>query len=112
MALIEWVILIYFGLSIVAGFYYYSQNGYVTTPGVYVLSVFTSLGFGVWLVTLSGLTWFGWTMLVLFCYSLGISLWRLSSGSGHQAKTRGEVAVSMLVSVVVVGLTLTVGLVA
>lgn len=111
MALIEWVILIYFGLDIIAGFYYYSQDGYDTTPGAYVLSVLTSLGFGVWLVTLSGLTWFGWAMLVLFCYSLGISLWRLASGTGNQRKTTGAVAVSMLVSVIVVGLTLTVGLV-
>lgn len=111
MAVIEWVVLIYFGLDILAGFYYYSQDGYKTEPSVYLLSVLTSLGFGVWLVTLTGLTWFGWVLLVLFCYSLGISLWRLVSGTGHQTKSRGEVALNMLVSVVVVGLTLTVGLV-
>jgi hypothetical protein len=111
MAVIEWVILIWFGLDILAGLYYYSQDGYKTDPAVYWLSVLTSAGFGVWLVTLSGLTWVGWLLLVLFCYSLGISLWRIVSGTGSRQKTRGDIAVSMLVSVVVVGLTLTVGLV-
>lgn len=112
MPFIEWLFVIYFGLDVLASLYYYSQDGWTTEPSVYVLSVLLGAGAITFLVLSSPLTWFGWVLVALFTYNLALGAYKLTVCDTRSHKGRSRVVVSGLVSVVLLVLALTVGIVA
>lgn len=70
MSILEWVLLVFFALGFLGGLKFISDGGYSTSRGERLFGIGLNLALLVALILTTGLTWFGWVLLLLASYSV------------------------------------------
>jgi hypothetical protein len=74
MSILEWVLLVFFALGFVGGLKFISDGGYDTSRNERLFGICLNMAIVVALTMTAGLTWFGWTLLLLGVYSIGAGI--------------------------------------
>jgi hypothetical protein len=107
---LEWVAVIYLTLNVIGGLYYMPSHGFMTTLGTRLFSVAVSLIVLITLLLVGPLTWVGQGLIILFVYNLLVSLYNCAVNPVKWVGL-GHVVFDTLLSIALIGLIITVGIV-
>jgi hypothetical protein len=110
MVAIEWILFVWVSLNIVASAYYAAQGGFSYSKGERLFGIGVSITLGTILAFSGALTWVGWALIAIFVYNVVVSTIKVASNSG-QWVSGTHCVFDALLSIVIVILILTVGLV-
>lgn len=111
MVALEWVLLVWLGLNVVAGTYYATQGGFHYSRNERLFGLAVNLLMVVVLFLSAPLTWVGWVLTLIFGYNIVVSVIRSVANPGGSWVGATHNVIDVFISIALFILILTVGVV-